>query len=121
MLTWQLCDFQGIRTSITRKLYKFLIGRSCQKERLFGERFQRWVDGHHFCELGAFHYCLTKYYKVYSWYLRSENIVHDKITDCFKMRVREKKMLVQLFKNMLLIVKFCLKLEILLSYWCFCQ
>ena len=27
MLTWQLCDFQGIRTSITRKPYKFVIFR----------------------------------------------------------------------------------------------
>ena len=25
MLTWQLCDFQGIRTSITREPYKFVI------------------------------------------------------------------------------------------------
>ena len=47
-------------------------------------------------------------------YLRSENIVRDKSAYCFEMKVRQ-NILIQLFQNMLFIVKLCLKFEILLS------
>ena len=58
---------------------------------------------------------------LYSKFLHFEEIVRVKIAVRFEIIVSETLTMVQLFKSMSFVAYFRLKVELLLSYWCFCK